>query len=191
MIYLELPLSNISERSLKDAIKALPEWRKAQAMRFKHTQGRIECTYSYHLLCEALRKIGIEDQPTFVYDERGKPHMKEYPSLYFNLSHCKVAVACVVASYPVGIDVEMLGRYSERLARYSMNNTEIEEIKNSSNPDLAFTRLWTRKEATAKLTGAGISTNVRHLLDDTSNIIYKTTVNTEKKYVLTVASMPN
>lgn len=189
MIYVNDNIDNISEKELQEVINALPDWRKAQTMRFKHQRGRIESAFSYLLLCEALRERGIKEPPTFIYGKEGndgKPSLKEHPELFFNLSHCKRAVVCAVSEQPVGIDVEMLGHYSERLANYTMNADELAEIAAASDKDLAFTRLWTMKEATMKLTGEGIGTNVRDVLRNTS-IIYNTRVCVEKGYVVTSA----
>lgn len=191
MIYINDKIEEISEKTLQEAINALPEWRKEQTMRFKHQRGRIECAFSYLLLCDALRERGILEPPTFIYGKEGqdgKPSLAEHPNLFFNLSHCKHAVACALADHPVGIDIEAMGRYSERLAKYTMNEEECAEIEAAENKDVAFTRLWTMKEATMKLTGEGIGTNVREVLKHSSNIIYKTQVNLEKGYVVTLAT---
>lgn len=190
MIYVNDNIEKISEKELEEAIKGLPEWRKAQTLRFKHHRGRVECAFSYILLCEALRERGITEPPTFVYGregQEGKPSLAEHPEIHFNLSHCKHAVVCAVSERPVGVDVEALGRYSERLARYTMNEDEQAEIAAAEDKDVAFTRLWTMKEATAKLTGEGIGTNVREVLRNSYNIITRTRVNIEKGYVVTVA----
>lgn len=190
MIYINDDIEIISEKQLEEAINRLPEWRKAQTLRFKHHRGRVESAFSFLLLCKALRERGITEYPTFIYGkegQEGKPSLKEHPELYFNLSHCKHAVVCAVAEHPIGVDVEMLGRYSERLAKYTMNEDELAEIAVAEDKDIAFTRLWTMKEAATKLTGLGISTNVRDVLSHSSNIIYNTRICTEKGYVVTLA----
>lgn len=190
MIYVNDNIENISEKQLEEVISTLPEWRKVQTTRFKHHRGRVESAFSYLLLCEALHERGIEEPPTFVYGKEGaegKPSLKEHPELFFNLSHCKRAVVCAVSDHPVGIDAEVLGRYSERLAQYTMNEDELAEIAAAKDKDVAFTRLWTMKEAAMKLTGEGIGTNVRNVLDRSSNIIYRTRVCVEKGYVVTLA----
>lgn len=191
MIYINDEIENISEKELDEALNMLPEWRKRQTLRLKHHKGRVESVFSYLLLCEALRERGIMEAPTFVYGKEkneGKPSLLEHPELFFNLSHCKHGVACAVSEHPVGVDIEVLGRYKERLALYTMNEKELAEIAAAEDKDTAFTRLWTMKEATMKLTGEGIGTNVRDVLTThSSNIIYNTRVNQEKGYVVTLA----
>lgn len=192
MLYINDRLSECTDEQLKRVLDALPAWRKEQALRFKFREGVVECALSYALLCEALRERGITDSPTFIYGQDGKPSLQEYPMVHFNLSHTNGVAACAVSDHAVGVDVERLGRYSESLAEYTMNADELAQIHASTDCDLEFTRLWTMKEATGKLIGEGISTNVRGLLSDHSyNIIYRTTVNTEKGYVVTVAQWAN
>ena len=94
-------------------------------------------------------------------------------------------MACAVADEPIGIDIESVHRYNEQLARYTMNDSEMEEILSSERPDIAFTRLWTRKEAVLKLTGEGLRTNMKDVLSGREDIT--TTVSPDERYVYSVA----
>lgn len=187
MIRINDTIQDFTEKDLESVLKELPEWRKKQLLHFKFLGQRRECALSYLLLCEMLRDRGINIKPTFIYGENGKPSLMELPQLNFNISHCKVAVACALSEDAVGVDVECIGRYSESLARYTMNETELTTIQQSRDPDVEFTRLWTIKEATVKLTGEGICTNMRDTLSHSYNIIYRTIVEKEKGYVATLA----
>ena len=147
------------------ALPLLSEQRREQCLRFKHELGRKTCAAAYLLLCEALRKeYGITDKPVFEYGEHGKPTIVGHPDIHFNMSHCREAAICVVSDQPVGVDIESIHRYSESLARYVMNDDEMEEILHAENPALSFTKLWTQKEAVVKLTGHGISDNMKSVL---------------------------
>lgn len=164
-VYITDNLSDITPSELDSAIASLPSWRREQALRFKHEQGRKECAFSYLLLCRALKEqYDLDVQPSFFYGEHGKPVLEGYPHIHFNLSHCKSAIACAVSDAEVGIDIEGVGRYKESLARYSMSDAEMQHIVSASNPDHAFTSLWTQKEAVFKLTGSGINDNIKDLL---------------------------
>ena len=37
---------------------------------------------------------------------RGKPFLKDYPHIHFNISHCSGMVACGFSSGPLGLDLE-------------------------------------------------------------------------------------
>lgn len=167
-------------------INSLPPWRREQALRFKFEQGRWECTASYLLLCDMLRNhYGIATQPHFVIGEHGKPTLQEFPHIHFNISHCKKAVAVALSDMPVGIDVECTGRMSDSLARHVLCDEEYAAMMSAANPDLEFTRLWTRKEALVKLTGEGINDDLKNLLYIYNNVEIETT--TYPGFVVSIA----
>lgn len=182
-------LGDTSQEELDAAIAALPEWRREKAMRFKHEQGRKECTFAYLLLCQALREVyGIKEQPEFAIGEHGKPSLAGHPNIHFNLSHCKKAVTCVVADVPVGVDVESLGRYNESLARHVFNDVEMGSILSAADPQLPFTRLWTQKEAIVKLTGRGIDDDLKNLLIKYNNVSLHTEEHLADGFILSVVT---
>ena len=134
-------------------------------MRYRYELGRRTCAAAYLLLCEGLQKeYGIVEKPIFEYGEHGKPSLVGRPDIHFSLSHCREAAICVVSDRPVGVDVESVHRYNETLARYTMNDEEMAEILAAESPDLAFTRLWTQKEALLKCTGEGIGNDLKNVL---------------------------
>ena len=144
------------------ALPLLSEQRREQCLHFKHELGRKTCAAAYLLLCEALRKeYGIDEAPVFEYGEHGKPSIVGHPDIYFNLSHCREAAICVVSDKPVGVDIETIRPYKESLARYVMNDDELQRINGSA---LEFTKLWTQKEAVVKLSGHGISNDMKSVL---------------------------
>lgn len=157
-------------------IDKLPDWRREQALRFKHEHGQWECAASYLLLCELLRDTyGIDTQPHFVIGDHGKPALQEYPHIHFNISHCKKAVAVAVSDEPVGIDVECTGRMKDSLARHVLCDEEYAFVMAAADPDLEFTSLWTRKEALVKLTGEGLNDDLKNLLYNYNNVEIETT----------------
>ena len=189
-LFIKDDLDAITPEELEEAIAALPEWRREKTLRFKHEQGRKECAFSYLLLCQALREVyGITKQPQFSIGEHGKPSLVlETSDIHFNLSHCKSAIACVVAPFAVGVDIERIGRYDEALARHVLNDQEFAAVQQASDPQLAFTRYWTRKEAVVKLTGRGIDDDLKNLLLKYKDVALRTEESPDKGYVLTVAS---
>ncbi len=200
-------LDAITAEELEAAIASLPPWRREKALRFKHRQGRLECAFAYLLLCQALREVyGITQQPSFSLGPHDKPSLllpqSGFPALsspsssplgeisegpHFNLSHCRQAIACVVSDHPVGVDVESIGRYSESLARHVLCDAELEAVHRDPDPQLAFTRLWTQKEALVKLTGRGIDDDLPTLLLKYNNVSFHTQAYPAKGYVVTVA----
>lgn len=182
MIYIN---DNIQAINLDVAMGLLSEQRRQQAMKFKHEQGKRLCVAAYLLLREALkREYGIEEPPVFGYEEGGKPYIENHREIHFNLSHCRQAAVCVVSDQPVGIDVESIREYKEDLARYTMNDEEMQQILSSNRPDVEFIRLWTMKESWLKLTGEGLRDDLKKLPLHSQK--FETVVNIEKGYVYTV-----
>lgn len=171
---------------LEAALKEISEQRREQALKFRHELGQRLCVLAYQLLKQGLREeYGITENPVFDYNEHGKPSIVGHPDIFFNLSHCKDAVACVVSDQPVGVDVESLREYKDSLVHYTMNNEEIREIESSDDSAKTFIRLWTMKEATIKLIGSGISDGMKNVIDTAR---YHYTTVEEKHYTYTVCS---
>ena len=170
----------------------LPEWRRKQVLAYKTDMGRRQSLLAYRLLCQGLREeYGIMEQPTFVYNEHGKPSLALPPTggdgegLYFSLSHCKEGVCCAISDRPVGIDIESANRkISDSVIRYSMNEGEQALIRESDDPQRTFLRLWTQKEAVLKRLGTGIRDDMRDILSDHA---YTIEVRENERYILSVA----
>ena len=162
MLYIN---DRIEQLDLKAALSAVSEQRRTYALRYRHEHDQRLCVAAYQLLQQALNiEYGISEMPLFDYDSHGKPSLAGHHEIYFNLSHCHEAAACVVSNAPVGIDIESIGRYDEELVETVMNTDEQRIIRQSSNPPLSFIRLWTMKESLVKLTGEGLSKNMQDVL---------------------------
>ena len=181
MIYLS---EDIWDFDLSKALEEISAQRREQALKFKFEQGQRLCVLAYQLLKKGLREeYGITDNPILEYNEHGKPSIVGHPEIFFNLSHCKEAVACAISNQPIGIDVESIREFKDSLVNYTMNEDEVREIENSENPASAFIRLWTMKEATMKLIGTGISNDMKSVIDATK---YKYTTIDRQRYIYTV-----
>ena len=184
MIYID---DDIKGFDLESALPLLSEQRREQVLRFKYELGRKTCAMAYMLLRRALReKYGIEEAPVFEYGEHGKPSIIGHSDIHFNFSHCREAVACAISEQPIGVDVESVREYKDSLVRYTMNDQEVQQILQAERPDMEFTRLWTMKEAKLKLSGHGISDDMKHVLDGSEH--FQTVINEKKGYIYSVIS---
>ena len=178
---------HINDFDLDSALQQLSEQRRQQALRFRYELGQRSCALAYLLLKRALREeYGITENPVFEYGEHGKPTIVGHPEIFFNLSHCREAVACAVSDKPVGIDVESVRSFKESLVRYTMNDEEVEQIMTAPRPEVAFIRLWTMKEARLKLTGEGINDHMKTVLNEADRKKYTTVEWLERGYIYTV-----
>ena len=184
MVYVD---DHINDFDLLAALDLLSEQRREQALRFKHEQGRRTCVLAYRLLQRALlHEYGITGKPLFDYGEHGKPVLTGHPDIHFNLSHCREAVICAVGNRPIGVDVESVGRFKESLVRYTMNDDEQAQIAAAERPEVAFIRLWTMKEARLKLTGEGITNDLKTALADSHRYRFTTVERLDRNYIYTV-----
>ena len=183
MIYLN---DHLTDFDMRKALPLLSEQRRTQALRYKHEAGQRQSAAAYLLLCLGLRReYGITTPPHLTYHEGGKPYLTEHPDIHFNLSHCREAAICAIANHPVGVDIESVARYKESVARYTMNDAELEQIQHAPHPEVAFIRLWTMKEALVKLTGEGISHDMKSLLPN-ADVVFSTHVSTCGRYIYSI-----
>ena len=170
----------------KASLDELSEQRRQQVLQFKHEQGRRECVAAYLLLRQALKdEYGIMEPPVFDYGEHGKPFIVDHPDIHFNMSHCREAAICVVSDRPVGVDIETVRNYHQSLVDYTMNADEVAQIVAAEQPSVAFIRLWTMKEAVLKLSGVGISNEIKDVLS-MPHKKYTTVVHPQQRYIYTV-----
>jgi 4'-phosphopantetheinyl transferase len=100
----------------------------------------------------------------FQHNAYGKPYLKDYPEIRFNLSHAKQVVALAMSKGEelyLGIDVENTKSRGEvrDLAFNFFSNEECELLKSypETEQNKIFFKLWTLKESYIKAIGKGLS----------------------------------
>ena len=179
-------MDQISEEEIQRLLPLVSEERRNEALRYKHLFGQFACLKSYVMLRELLEQRGLIHPFQFTYNEHGKPYLKDYPEVHFNLSHCKNGIAVTVSDQTVGIDIESYRSVSDSLLRYTMNEEEQQLIRESDDPIRTFTEYWTKKEAVFKLRGTGITHDLHGLLQGDEQV--ETFVNPEKQYAYSIAT---
>lgn len=115
---------------------------------------------AYALFCEKKLKVS---ETVILRNQWGKPFLRDFPDIEFNISHCNGLVGCVVSDVPVGIDVERIRPYSRYAARYVCSKAELDDIMQAQDPDRRFFYYWTLKESCAKAMGTGITHPLRDI----------------------------
>ena len=121
---------------------------------------------AYLLLETILKKNYFVKKPKYGYTEQGKPYLKQYPQLQFNISHCHEGVACAIGSLPVGIDIERRFPWKENLARRICHPAEwrrMEELQTQEERERLLNLLWSRKESWLKCIGIGLRCDLREI----------------------------
>ena len=114
------------------------------------------------LIAESLAAFGAGKR-SVKRTEKGKPYVeaeKGMRDIYVSVSHSGDCFACLIDHRPVGIDIqqERPAAVKKIADRYF---TEAERRYVEREGESGFFRIWTRKEAYAKLTGAGMEEILR------------------------------
>jgi len=184
MLYVFDEFDSLDSNFLMCCDTLLSQERKDKVQRLKSKQGKIQSAAAYLLLRYALcEEFGIDEAVNFEYNEYGKPLLQGYAHIHFNLSHCKSAVACVLSDSEVGVDVQEIRPVSDKLKKRVLTNEEWEMYCNIALQPEYFTKIWTIKEAYAKKSGQGISSDFSKI---NSNDITDITVFQNKDYYCSV-----
>lgn len=185
----EMPLE-VSTAMLHESLDRLPSWRRAEAEAYRQPIDTLQSATAYMLLCRLLGEATGQEKasPLFAYGAEGKPYLPEYPYLHFNMSHCRRAVMCMLSNAPVGCDVEEIPfGIDYDVMSLCFSSLERERICQAERPTVEFTRLWTQKEALAKLHGTGLTDEIPHMLatPQAKGAEFHTVVCPERGYVYT------
>ncbi len=149
------------------ALRSLPllsAQRRAKVLAYRFDRDKNLSAAAYLLLRHALKAdYGIEAPVEFELCEGGKPVLRGYPGVHFNLSHCRAAVACAVSDAPVGVDVQEIAPVERALARRVLTQAEYSAFLASPDPNRTFCEYWTKKESWLKRSGIGIDASLSEL----------------------------
>ena len=140
--------------------------------RIKHPEARDHARATKTALRLALSHAAGGSVPAgawrFQTNTYGKPHTAPgLADIQFCVSHTEtMSLIAVSREVPVGIDIETIApTCDDRLIEIFCSPRERRTLVSLSDSarSRAFTRLWTLKEAYAKLTGTGLATDFRYL----------------------------
>lgn len=177
IIYYFNDFEAIDEAVINQLLPNLPQQQQDAIAATKLLSRKREIAISYIMLVYALEnkkeEIASQEQqieqfsslpamlsplpsPLFRFAEHGKPYLANQSSIFFNISHCKEAIATAVSNREIGIDIEGQRHFSDSLIARAFNDEERASVLNNEEPKLEFSRIWTRKESFFKWTGTGI-----------------------------------
>ncbi|WP_300691680.1 4'-phosphopantetheinyl transferase superfamily protein [Chryseobacterium sp.] len=113
------------------------------------------------LLGRVLLQYGLQTYYNISQVETGilpnkKPYLKN-SDLHFNISHSKDIVTCIIAEFPIGIDIEFTNPEINYMDfKFQMTEAEFQEIYETEDKVKGFFTYWTRKEAVIKAHGSGM-----------------------------------
>ena len=143
----------------------LSSYRRDKAERYKNHNDRCRSVGAGILLKTALMDCGLSEKDVkYGIIGNGKPVIEGFPGIYFNLSHSKDRVMCIVSNRAVGCDVEQVrdkGELGRRISKRFFSREEQEYVekaglKGKDRYAEAFFTIWTLKESYIKCTGEGL-----------------------------------
>ena len=153
-------------REIEQFAKLLSPDETAKSRRLKNQKAQ----QNYIIVRGTLRQklaeyLGTNPQKIeFSYSETGKPFLRTYPEIAFNLSHSSdYALFAFARNAKLGIDIEKIRSINnfKKLTSRFFSTEQILEIRNSINPTETFFQLWTRKEAYIKAVGTTIFSDLK------------------------------
>lgn len=113
-----------------------------------------ESEVAHALLVKVLeQEYGIEN-PVLSYGPQGKPFLPGGPE--FSISHSRGYVAVGLSEEPLGLDVELVRSYPEKLPQRIFSPEEISWFQQRFSTQVDFFTLWTLKESYYKYKGTGL-----------------------------------
>jgi 4'-phosphopantetheinyl transferase len=152
-------------RELVDELKpTLSPDEIARALRFRAEDHRDFFIVGRAILRELL-SCYMPDSPeslVFRYGSKGKPYLRDHPSLQFNLAHSGGRAVYAVGGDELGVDIELIKPLTDwrKISVRFFSAREVEELErlDPARQVSGFFSCWTRKEAYVKATGEGLAT---------------------------------
>lgn len=176
-LYFFNDFESVTDEILASFCSILPTERQERIKRYRIQIDKKLSAVSYMILLYALAMdYGIK-HPDVSIGTYGKPYLTHYPNIHFNISHCIKGCVCAVSDAPIGVDIQEVRPYLADIAERVCSVNELKRIEKANDKAIEFTRIWTMKESYVKMTGEGISNNIKsiNISDYKGNIaIYET-----------------
>ena len=146
--------ATIPDRVDESIVPYLSDYRQKRLSMMSNEKARKESIYAELLLEKAVYPQLKRPLP-IITGEFGKPYFADN-ELYFSLSHSGGLVACAVADFEIGFDVQLQKTCDPRLAKRFFAEEEFEYLSCSKDQDKTFNEIWCKKESWIKALGRGM-----------------------------------
>ncbi len=150
----------LKNENAEELLPFMSEQRLAKINDITAEKVREEKICAYALLRYALfMEYGVEEAPLFIYGDREKPYLDNYPHIFFSLSHAGGYSACTVCDSEIGMDLQDYRPMKYDISEKICTKREILEVYGGDSPTPSETtcRMWCMKESYGKLTGKGFA----------------------------------
>lgn len=143
-------------------------------IKIEDTSNKLETMQARLILRKMLAYFNIK-MPEIYTTSNGKPYFKD-SNIFFNYSHSKNYVACVISTYEVGIDIEEINR--------NISDEIAEKYLDKEKDSLKRIETWVKKEAYSKLKGLGFQIKFKNI--KLNEVIEKNLFISEKDYMCSI-----
>lgn len=158
---------DVSGAAAASDLATLSRDERERADRFRHDRDRDRFVTTRAALRRLLgAACGIDPGAVrFTETGRGKPVLVPDPGRCFSVAHAGGHALVALADRAVGVDVELVrpDAWDPAMAALVLSPAELAWVREHDDPDRAFFRCWTRKEAFVKLGSAGLVDELRRL----------------------------
>lgn len=154
------------EKIFSERMRTLSDEGKEKVLSYRGNEDKARSLGASLLLEYVFEKMVGEKHPTLIQGQEGKPYLKEYPDLFFNVSHSGDYVVCVVADQEVGVDIQQHKSVGKRFAERFFCEEENKYLAVAEGHEEGINRffqIWTRKESYVKFLGTGMKEDFRKL----------------------------
>lgn len=172
---------SFSEKKIEALYNELPAARRTRIENITNNP-----IYREFLIVEyfiVIKKLKLKNAGDFSYNEMGKPFF-ENAKLHFSISHSNEILIVAFSKSNIGVDIQFPLPFQNDVAHLVCNDDEFHLIANSKNPDLEFTKLWTKKESIVKFYGGTLYQDTKNILINYSDL--KVLTKTKKGYVMSI-----
>ncbi len=139
---------------------------RARAEVFRHKGARAQFVIGRELMRDRLVSLGLDWHAVDRSSEKFR-----HPGVFFNLSHVDGLVALALDSQEIGLDVEFVGRTTNRAQlmprQYVASEIAwVDAATSDAEHRLRFFTLWTIKEALLKAEACGLRVDTRRIVVD-------------------------
>lgn len=175
-----LDISSINDESFEKLLKNVKQYRKDKIASLTLKSSKYLSLAVELLIKKACLDFNLDyENIEICFNENGKPYFKN-SKYFFNTAHSGNYAICVISDVEIGIDIEQIKEFKEKVSKHCFTKKEQKYIELSKDKEDMFYRLWTLKESYTKCVGKGlnIAFNTLELSGEDSDIF----VNNDKNY---------
>ena len=130
--WFKININDVTEKEYKEFLALLSDERKERIERFKSFNDKKRSVCGEALAKTEIAKICEKraDELIFETKKSGKPFCKN-ADIEFSISHSGDYSVCAVNNTPIGIDIQKIVPYNEKIARRVCSSNELEIIEKS------------------------------------------------------------